>query len=1053
MSAALHPPSSAHDQHDISGSPPLSPISPSNWNIASAPQTPTAAETHNLTQQTRSSPTDYASAFASSPPWSTKAAHKTSVLSVNQSLWPRPSPASRSRSLLRPDSAALSRFNPASSPLPFTSDLPSPTMSYRLADGAGQIEQVEVDTVPTSLLSPRLHHTSLNSPTSSPYSSPGPRIRRLAESFLNSLSDDSPSSRARSSRKSHESPLSSRSLVSSRAYIQSADQSHHNTASSDDSETSADDYRQLHLDIKNFALSCQNDQQTQAKLRDDLVNRTRWSIRSVWPTAEVDLVGSVAANVALPKSDLDFVIYFKPSMTVPPAHSYATSQQQQPSMIPPLPSILIDPATLLPMIAKGRNESASPSSTATTITPTSAASSQANTPSSTPQSSPLFPARSPAELPPTAAPLPTLSSSVSTSSPLILYQHFAHAGTLIKLIGGRKKSKVLFRSTKIQVFKDINLIRLRDGCSGISMDLWFPVECHITKRSQLHTDFIKKFSLSYSAFFPLSCTLKSFMQQNLLNSGYSGLGSYGVLLMIMRYLQHERITAAAEHRNEESNLGRLLIGFFRCFAIFDYMTQAISVSGEGGWIEKPELITSKRQRRKRVNSHGDGSDEEVDEREDVDDDEQSHPPADHDDDESTAANDGTTDEASTTKRRPSPLSDRFTMIIADPIDPSNQIVCHNKALRNMIQAFVRALTIIDPNTPPPVPLYMHDKVVNASTATTATNSAASSAGSSAISSTTVSPLHSKRALTSAPISSTSSFHRLIDVDAARSGPQMKVCPSPQCQSLPEGPTTCPIQNKICFVCNYMFVKPNSAHKKTQNNTSNNNARSRIQRAQGGQQAGAMTQLPQPQRHVRQFSGGAMSTPNKHYSPHPMHGTPQHMHPSMTPQRTDVWICDDDTDVSRIAVRANGVSAVLSAATADAPNPRSAVRLLTIQAANATAADRILCVVGGCSRCCELRRHCVRLQLPRAANATIKHASNAAALCSAKQTQRSDDCHIARYADVADAGTVQYERNTADDAAAVSELRPATTGNSAATTSQLPSTTRRLLLERQKTEYR
>ena len=36
------------------------------------------------------------------------------------------------------------------------------------------------------------------------------------------------------------------------------------------------------------------------------------AIRTVWPTAEVDLVGSVSARVALPKSDLDFVVYFPP---------------------------------------------------------------------------------------------------------------------------------------------------------------------------------------------------------------------------------------------------------------------------------------------------------------------------------------------------------------------------------------------------------------------------------------------------------------------------------------------------------------------------------------------------------------------------------------------------------------------------------------------------------------------------------------------------------------------------------------------------------------------
>ena len=44
--------------------------------------------------------------------------------------------------------------------------------------------------------------------------------------------------------------------------------------------------------------------------REDLASRTRWAVRTVWSAAEVDLVGSVPAQVALPKSDLDFVVHF-----------------------------------------------------------------------------------------------------------------------------------------------------------------------------------------------------------------------------------------------------------------------------------------------------------------------------------------------------------------------------------------------------------------------------------------------------------------------------------------------------------------------------------------------------------------------------------------------------------------------------------------------------------------------------------------------------------------------------------------------------------------------
>ena len=48
----------------------------------------------------------------------------------------------------------------------------------------------------------------------------------------------------------------------------------------------------------------------------------------MWPTAQVDLVGSVAAGVCLPKSDLDFVIYFRESSSPPPSYSYAATTTQ-----------------------------------------------------------------------------------------------------------------------------------------------------------------------------------------------------------------------------------------------------------------------------------------------------------------------------------------------------------------------------------------------------------------------------------------------------------------------------------------------------------------------------------------------------------------------------------------------------------------------------------------------------------------------------------------------------------------------------------------------------
>jgi DNA polymerase sigma len=224
------------------------------------------------------------------------------------------------------------------------------------------------------------------------------------------------------------------------------------------------EWLRLHDEIMSFASQCQKLQEDQRQLRDELTDRTRRAVRSIWSTACVDLVGSVSAGVALPKSDLDFVVFFKPVKPTDP----------QPEQTFSAPVNQDGHASFEQSDSNGNGE-----------------------------------------------------HTEDFHSETGLVQHFAHAGTLIKLIGGRKKSKLLFRSTKIQVFKDINLIRLRDGCSGISMDVWFPMSSFICMRSQQHTELIASFLNQFPFFYPLSCVIKTWMQQQMLNSGYSGLGSYG----------------------------------------------------------------------------------------------------------------------------------------------------------------------------------------------------------------------------------------------------------------------------------------------------------------------------------------------------------------------------------------------------------------------------------------------------------------------------------------------------------------------------------------------
>jgi len=435
-------------------------------------------------------------------------------------------------------------------------------------------------------------------------------------------------------------------------------------------------------------------------------------------------------------------------------------------------------------------------------------------------------------------------------------QHFAHAGTLIKLIGGRKKSKLLFRSTKIQVFKDINLIRLRDGCSGISIDLWFPSSPAMLLRSQQHTALIRQMLSDFPhSFYPLAIVLKSFMAQNLLNSGYSGLGSYGVLLMLIRYLQLERFMAAREGRKEETNLGKLLVGFFRLYATFDYMHKAIDVVNVGDgdeFVDKPATIIVKRARKptdataaataaaaaaasetigsvKTTEVEAEGSEGEGEETEH----QPTTTPA-----PATAASDHGTDsdataaelrESASLRKKRNNAADKFTLIILDPMDPENQIICHHKALRNMIGAFIRAVMILDPDNPapplmlPPLPSANHATDPAASIESGQVKPALTATGPGVV---TVSAPRSGAAtpelvpqpLQSLPqfpgLSATANqshatrFHRLLEVESARHGPQTKPCPSAHCMN-PDGTSKSqvPTQNKICFTCGHVFVRP------------------------------------------------------------------------------------------------------------------------------------------------------------------------------------------------------------------------------------------------------
>ena len=224
------------------------------------------------------------------------------------------------------------------------------------------------------------------------------------------------------------------------------------------------------------------------------------------------------------------------------------------------------------------------------------------------------------------------------------------------------------------------------------MDLWFPADPILLHRSQEHTRLLLGYAGEWRWFTTLAFVIKTFMQQHLLNSGYSGLGSYGVLLMIVRYLQVEREAG----REGEANVGRLLCGFFRFWAEFDYVSLAVDVKGEGRCVEKtPAMVGSSGpnpqvQGRSEQDRGGEG--DEAAEEEAVGEEEEAD----------AAGDDPTPFRLRRRCRHPTP-GDRLTLIITDPCDVTNFILCHQKALRNMVHAFIHACHTLDPSSPPTHP--------------------------------------------------------------------------------------------------------------------------------------------------------------------------------------------------------------------------------------------------------------------------------------------------------------------------------------------------------------
>ena len=552
--------------------------------------------------------------------------------------------------------------------------------------------------------------------------SPGPSIRRLAEQFLSSLPDDSPSTRARQINHQHNNNhtntndvlkkfdnlhINDHTIQQSNKNSSTPPPSSLTTVDTNQSTTTLDQlHAQLHSDIESFAQLCTVEHNKLQSVRNKLITQTTTAIHSIWPTACIDVVGSVPCNIALPRSDLDFVVSFQPSTDKPLCYTYMNNIKQ-----------ICNDDIFYATIHKSTDA-------------------------------------------------PTNNDDPHTSS-VDATQYYVHAGTLLKLIGGRKKSKTLFQSTKIQVFKDINLIRLRCGWTGISIDIWFPSSVITLQRSQLHCKLINTALHEYTELYTMSCVVKSFMLQQNLNSGYSGLCTFGIELMLIHWLQYRyHQNENTQSNNTDQLYSTLLYEFFVYYINFDYVNKSIDVNNKSGTpSNKPDSRILQSQLNP-VEQMNDDSDDEFN---------------------TTGINNDTTTDRS--------INELYTLCIHDPYDTNNYLLCHSKPLINIIISFISAVHVIRPDTMTTVTLPLAiDNIHNQEQLSTYS-------------------LH--RHVTNSNNPTSTLFEQLIDITTVLNGPSMKQCQNRVCGIM------CPTQNKICFQCNYVFVTPNQTASRQIYNHNNN----------------------------------------------------------------------------------------------------------------------------------------------------------------------------------------------------------------------------------------
>ncbi|CAH9135564.1 unnamed protein product [Cuscuta epithymum] len=151
-------------------------------------------------------------------------------------------------------------------------------------------------------------------------------------------------------------------------------------------------------------------------------------------------------------------------------------------------------------------------------------------------------------------------------------------------IGLHALSKALSQkriARKIQVIAKarVPIIKFVEKKSGISFDISFDLQ-NGPKAAEFIVDSVSK----WPPLRPLCLILKIFLQQRELNEVYTGgIGSYGLLVMLIAMLRNHRDFQASR----EQNLGVLLVGFFDLYGRkLNTSSVGLSCNGEGTFFQK-----------------------------------------------------------------------------------------------------------------------------------------------------------------------------------------------------------------------------------------------------------------------------------------------------------------------------------------------------------------------------------------------------------------------------------------------------------------------------------